>query len=277
MFGASFQEHNLGKVWWWKFPKLLKDAARDHSILIVTVNRFEARSAETAGAHLLFPNWVSGEVAIPLSPAILNSRSVRSDFKKIAEHKLSYEVTKDPKRLEEFYRDMHVPYTRVAHGDFARIESCEELQQRFKDWDLLLVKNEAEYIAGQLITYEESGPRFYLIGIRDGNREYLKQRVLGAVYQFSIRHLVEKGFHRAGLGYSRAFLNDGVLRYKQKLSQQITGSSAEGLALTVWSYTPATREFLAEQSIHHPGWGRPLRDDIRKCERHNSPRPKNAR
>ena len=246
MFGTdSLQERSFGWVWGGGSTRLMENAKKDHSLVVLGVHRSQIESLSAKGWFVI-PNWVSGEVDLPLDPSVLNSRSVRSDFQKIAEHKLSYEVTRDPARFESFYREMHVPYTQLAHGASAHIELFEEFQKKLGDWELLLVKNEEQFIAGQLITYAAAGPRFYLVGVRDGNREFVKEaaRAGGGLPVF-FPSCGRKRISQSQPGFFRGpSLNDGVLRYKQKLAQRISGCSGAGLALTVLSYDPAARSFL---------------------------------
>ena len=138
-------------------------------------------------------------------------------------------MTKDRGEFEKFYREMHIPYTRLAHGASAYIEPFDVLLDKVKEWELLLVKREDESIAGQLISYEPAAPRFYLVGIKDGNLEYLKQRVLGAVYQFSCQHLVEKGYKKAGLGFSRASSRTGCFAISKNCRNGLMAAPAKGL------------------------------------------------
>ena len=130
------------------------------------------------------------------------------------------------------------------HGDQAEIDSYEELKIRFQKCELLLIKSGTEYVAGVLLSNEGSCPVLWLSGIRDRDRDYRKQGVSAAIYHLPLAYLQQKGFTKAGLGWSRPFLNDGVLRFKHKLVQQITGSSLNGAALKISSYTAATRSFL---------------------------------
>jgi hypothetical protein len=56
--------------------------------------------------------------------------------------------------------------------------------------------------------------------------------------------LKDKGFTKVMLGWSRAFLGDGVLQYKKKWSQKIAGTTSDWLALKVLSYQGAAGAFL---------------------------------
>ena len=84
----------------------------------------------------------------------------------------------------------------------------------------------------------------WLLGVRNGDRAYLKVGAIIAIYYFSLTRLAEQGCKNADAGWSRAFLNDGPLRYKRKLAMRITGSSGKGIALKTVCLDAATRSFL---------------------------------
>jgi len=243
LFSSVASERKLGPVWLSALDRKTEGLAADHSLIIVQVRKPQFAAMRERG-YLTIPSWVKGSVALPLDPKVLHSRSVQSDFKKMRQLGLEYETTRKAEDLEAFYRHMYVPYMQLAHGETAYIETCGELGRAFRDWEILFVKKDGERIAGKFIGYGDNGPSLYRVGIRGGDRQYIKDRVVSCVYQLSFQYLTERGFKNAELAWSRSFLNDGVLRYKQKLSQGITGSSPSGLALKVMSYTPATQSFL---------------------------------
>jgi hypothetical protein len=92
--------------------------------------------------------------------------------------------------------------------------------------------------------YENGEPRLWSMGVRDGDRRYLKRGALAAVYYFAFRYFTQKGFTNVGLGLSRAFLNDGVLRYKAKWGQRLVGTVPDRIAFTVVDETPASASLL---------------------------------
>jgi hypothetical protein len=81
-------------------------------------------------------------------------------------------------------------------------------------------------------------------GIRDGNRDYVKEGAGGALYHFGLQYLQEKGFTKAFLGWSRPFLRDGVLQFKRRWSQRLMASYPNGYGLKILSDTPAAKAFL---------------------------------
>jgi hypothetical protein len=243
IFGSDFRETKVGSVWWWKLHTEAEKLRPNHSMIAVQVRKSQFAAMRKSG-YFTIPSWVQGSVNLPIDPKVLRSRSVQSDFKKIRELSLEFEVTRQPEHLQTFYHQMYVPYMQLAHGATAYIESCAELRNAFRDWEILLIKKGGEWIAGKFIGYGDGGPTLYRVGVRNGDRQYIKERVVSCVYQFSFQYLTARGFTNAQLAWSRAFLNDGVLRYKQKLSQSITGTSVSGLALKIFSEDEATRSFL---------------------------------
>ena len=252
MFGESFRERCLGRVWIWKIPRAAENAGLDYSMTLVKADSGRFRSW-TAKGWFVIPFWVEGTVELPLSLEVRKSETVLSDLRRIKKNGLDFEVTRDPHWLEIFYNEMYVPFMNRKYGDRVQIDSSEELKIRFQDGELLLIKSGAEHIAGVLLTNEGSYPMLWVSGIRDRGRDYRKEGLAAAIYHLSFAHLQEKGFTKAGLGWSRPFLNDGVLRFKHKLSQQITGSSLNGMALKISSYTAATRSFLQNNPFMFEG------------------------
>ena len=166
------------------------------------------------------------------------------DLRKIRVHSLEFEVTQDPKQFDDFYHNMYVPYISGAHRSSAYIVPYEQMRTKFQNGDLLLIKKQEERIAGFLIVYDKTGPRLWVSGIRDANREYVKAGAMGALYHFSFLYLKDKGFTKVKVGLSRAFSRDGVFQYKRKWSQKIAGTSRSWFALKVLSYPAPAGAFL---------------------------------
>jgi hypothetical protein len=180
--------------------------------------------------YFYVPWSISSEVdiSVKMSSLIIN-RGLKSDLSRIRKNKLNFELTNEPDRFQDFYYNMYVPYTIKAHDNRAFVHRYEHMKEEFKYCDLLLLKKEQEYIAGILIYYMKNKARLWLSGIKDGNLDYvIKDRAKGALYYFSILCLKEKGIKNLSFGYSRAFLNDGVLQYKKKWGVNIINTTDLG-------------------------------------------------
>jgi len=173
------------------------------------------------------PSWISGQFDMPLDKDyfIKKNTSIRSDIKKIDKNQLSYAVTRDVFQLENYYYNMHVPFIKKAFGDRAYISDYNEVKRDFIKQtvykDLLLIKKDNDYIAGSLLDYNKKLAKIVILGIKEGNYEYVKDGAIGAIYYFSILFFEKLGCKRIELGLSRPFLEDGVLRYKRKWGQTL--------------------------------------------------------
>ena len=118
---------------------------------------------------------------------------------------------------------MYVPHITRIHGNKSFLVPYHEIKEKAKDCELLLIKNNKEYIAGLLIRYDSKKniPRLWQLGIKDGNLVYVKAGAMGALYYYALNHLKEKGYKKVNFYLSRAFLNDGVLQYKKKWGFQV--------------------------------------------------------
>ena len=245
IYGNSnkYKEFYIGSAWQWDISKKIKKYGTDCSFMLVEVANSQRNLLREANWFYI-PRWVTGVVDIPCSSEIMKSKSIKNDLRKIRKNAFQYEVTQDPQRFDEFYHNMYVPYVIEAHGKGAFIDSYKALLEKFRNGELLLVKKQDTFIGGSLILYEKNGPHLFRGGILNGDRKYINDGAMAALYNFSYIYMVEKGFKKVNLGLSRPFLRDGVLRYKRKWSLRISGSYFNGFALKVLSDSSATRCFL---------------------------------
>ena len=139
MFGTAFREDYLGRVWRWKAPQVARKAGVEYSIFLSEGETLWFGSETEKGSYII-PAWVKGDIEVPLKPDVLRSRSVRSDLKKVRDHRLTLEITQDPTRYEWFYHEMHIPYIKQIRGDAAYIEPFSQIKRRLRDCELFLVK-----------------------------------------------------------------------------------------------------------------------------------------
>lgn len=215
-YGNSFSENYFGRVWIWKIFKALKEKGHNCSLMIVAVDKLLWRFL-AKWAYFSIPFWVLTIVDISVDISLLTkSKSVKSDINKIRNNRLSFEITQAPSQFDNFYYNMYRPYTAAAHGDVAIILEYDYMKRQFKNSELLLIKKGNEYIAGTLLVYKKKRGHPAYLGVKDGNFDYVKDGAIAAIFLFAICLFKEKGYQQLDLGLSRAFLKDGVLRYKKK-------------------------------------------------------------
>lgn len=228
----------------------LRDVMRGPSppaSLVVLETTQAKHEAFDDGSWFFIPNWVSGEVALPVSEKTLRQDSIKSTFRKIRKFGFEYEIVTGEERYREYYRTMYLPFMQRQHGNRAFTDSLSERRAEAENFELLLLRRRAEparALAGCMIIYEPAGARLWSFGVLDGNLELVQQGVLAAMYVFSFEHLAGKGCTKVNLGGSRPFLQDGVLKFKRKFSQLICAGRWEGFSLKINSLDAVTKTFL---------------------------------
>ena len=242
-FDNSFQESDLGRVPLRDVFRANRDLEKDCSIVMVETNQSHYAWLNT-GNWFFIPVWATGKINLPVAEKFLKSASVKRDLQAVRQRGYEYEVAPDEEAFKDFYHNMHVPHVSKTYGNEAIFRSYAEKRGQMEECDLLLVKKRSQpgrHIAGILIHYEPAEPRLWSLGVREG---HFQNGLMPALYHFSFQHLMCEGFFRVNTGGSRAFLRDGVLKFKRKMSQIITDFSWAGFALKITLFTPAAKNFL---------------------------------
>ena len=151
---------------------------------------------------------------------------------------------------------MHVPHASQHFGEGMHVYPRIDAQADFEKGELLLVRKQGEYISGLLITYKDSCMCLRILGVRDGNREYVRDGAIAALYEFALRHAEEEGCRKVKFYRSRAFLQDGVLRFKRTLSQRIVTPDRHKFLLRIVSESAASRAFLENSPFIFERYGK---------------------
>lgn len=244
-FGDNHTEIERGGMWLWSACRLAGNDRAGHDLAIVDSEASLCRRLKGADAFVL-PNWIRGEIDLAVAAQKLKrSDSVKSDLRRIRQHGLRYEVTKDEREFERFYEDMYLPYASETYAGMMFLMTHEDLRKFMAQSELLWVKSGAEEVAGLMLFHDGAIIRAYALGVKDGDPRYVKSGALAAVYYFAILYLTERGAQRLHLGGSRPFLRDGVLQYKKKWGVRIVDRSSQFFVLTQARNTRAGLTFLA--------------------------------
>jgi len=244
-FDSSYREDFIGKTWVWKTYKMAKERSYNCALMFIEVPR-AFRIFFRRKRCFYIPLWVIGEIDISVDiSSFIRKKSVKADLRRIKKNDLHFELTNDRPQFQKFYYNMYLPYTTKVYGTSASIMQYDHMMKEFRNNTLLLVKKEKEYIAGMLFSYRKNVVHFRHIGVKDGNVDYVKNDgAIGALYYFAICYLQEKGYDRVNLGGTRAFLKDGVLRYKKKWNIKITKTNEKGFLMKPLLKTEGVKGFL---------------------------------
>ena len=243
LFSEALRERELGPVWLWNLSRAGWARNRGCALIVIEADPF-IREFLKEDDWFCIPLWLVGTAALPIPDELLKGKSLRSEVRAIRKGGLQGRVTREPERFDDFYHNMYVPHVTRAHGSSVYVNPYDSMRARLADSDLVLIHDGERDIAGMMIVYDDDRPRLWSVGVRDGDRTYLQRGALAAVYHFCFQYLAERHFSSVNLGLSRAFLNDGILRYKKKWAQKLAGTAANRIALKVAAETPASKSFL---------------------------------
>jgi hypothetical protein len=181
IFGESFQAGFVGHAWLWNAFTRPPEAARDCSIIVAEVHEKHLKWMGPKGG-LVIPTWIPGYAQLSRGPEVMKHYSIKNVLRKIRQQNLEYEATLDPKAFEFFYERMYLPYARNRYGEGAFIGSREELKGSFDNGELILVKKQNEYIAGQIVVYQGDEATMPTLGVLDGRWEFVAEGALAASY-----------------------------------------------------------------------------------------------
>ncbi|HEX7652369.1 MAG TPA: hypothetical protein VF607_02610 [Verrucomicrobiae bacterium] len=248
IFDGEPARRRLGKIKvfdGFRHPSNLEPEA-DLAIMPATEGQF---AWLTDGSWFSLPAWVTGHIALPLEEKVLRQESIKSIYRLIRRHDYEYIVTRDEKLFREFYFKLHEPYIVKNFGDRACLDSFAEKRANSAIFDLILVRKKSVpdvYLSGLLVIYEPQAPRLWSVGVRDGDRDLVRQGVLSAMYLFAFEYFTQQGYRSLFMGASRPYLKDGVLNFKRRYSHRLTGCRWEGFGLKILRLTPAVERFLEQ-------------------------------
>lgn len=252
IFGDNYKTIETSKIWIWNLGRKINDNRRLCNLIIMKDNKNVRRFVDTKKMFAL-PVWIGWKVDISgeISAIVKQDKSLQSDIRRIRKNKLTFEVTNNETDFEEFYQKMYIPYITSVHGDQASLTTYDDMKNHFAECDLIVVGKDKDKMGGMLIRYENDMPRLWSIGVTDARVDYLRAGVIGALYYFSVIHLKEKGHDAVHYGATRAFLNDGVLRYKKKWGVQIANQPKNVFLIQIESISSKLKAFLSKNPFIH--------------------------
>ena len=218
-----------------------------HDLAIIQTDTVPQIVKSAKNAFVL-PSWVGGEKDLNKGVYLAGHDSqIKSDIRRIRRNRLGYRVTNDNKDFDDFYHKMYIPHIKNVYGNFAFLMTYEEMKAAIPHSQLFLITQDGVDIAGGIHVYygdKHDRVRAWSIGVKDGDRNYVKMGALSALDYFETIYFQEKGYSQLHKVASRPFLNDGVLRFKLKRGMAITDHTEQYLVLFALNNSHGVREFL---------------------------------
>lgn len=217
-FGDSYNELFIGRMWIWTLAFMVLKNRRDYAFMFFETRESLCRFLNHKNIYFV-PDWVNAEIDLSMdmeSRSRLN-RSAKYNVKKIKKNKLEYKLSRENSHFDHFYKNMYLPYIRKRHHKQAVFRKYEEMKNSFQNGELLFIRKNGSYIAGVIIDYAmmHGIPRITQLGVLDGNTEYVDLGAISALYYYTMEYLKKQGHKKFYVGWSRPFLNDGVLNFKK--------------------------------------------------------------
>jgi hypothetical protein len=204
----------------WKIPDLIN--AHNLDVIVAEISPYTLDHFHKRNGFIL-PEWITMRIRIDRPIDEICSRSI-SHFpdvlKRIRKYKLSYEILTDSESFNYFNEKLYLPYMRIRHGEEALIENLNIFWKLSPSPVLMVIKENGIIVAGSLLRRIDNNLHGLRMGILDGNEEYMRHGVIGAIYYFSILEGQKMGCSYLDVGGTRPFLTDRLTRYKMGLNAE---------------------------------------------------------
>jgi hypothetical protein len=246
MLEADYRETFMGRRWFWKIPDLTRSSESD--IVISEISQLILNRMYAYGGYIL-PEFVNMRINIdsPLQEIIDRSDRFPEIIRKVRKYNMTYEILTDEDSLSHFIDRFYLPYITKKHGENARIADVDTILKSTPSPSILAIREDGVIVAESLIQRSGDCLAGLQVGIIDGNEEYLRHGVLGAIYYFFIIEGQRLGCTYYDIGSTPPFLTDGLTKYKMGLGAEFVQDNSplnEYLWLGVNESSDAAKEFI---------------------------------
>ncbi len=205
----------------------------------------------------IIPEWATMRINLdrPLSEICRQSVSDFADVTRlIRKYRLTYEILTDTESFKYFNERMYLPFIKKRHKEEAWVIDLNSVWRSSPSPVLMAIKENNTIVAAALI--RKSGDSLYLIhlGILDGNEEFLRHGVIGAIYYFGVIEGKRLDCRYLDVGGSRPFLTDRLTEYKIGLGAEFLSDLSprkEYLWLGINMDSSVARAFLQNNPFMH--------------------------
>lgn len=172
------------------------------------------------GEYLEMPDWINMLVILgdDWDLVVRNFRQTarNNDLRLIRRNQYRYVTTTDRAAIEHFYDEIYVPFVSEKHDSDTILAPRRHVIARAMQGALLQVLQGDRIVAAGVVYREDDVLYFLWMGVPPECRDQPPEGAISALYYFGIRHAYEFGCTAVDLTGTRAFLNDGALRFKRK-------------------------------------------------------------
>ena len=247
IMGRDKNQTYLERRSFWKIPDLIMDYNVDMVIAEISplaLNKFQKFDG------YIFPEWTNMRINIdlPVNEIYKDGVADFSDIKRrIRKFKQTYEILTDEDSLNFFNDKFYIPYITKRHGEEAWIDDVHEIWKAAASPMIMVIKENDVIVGASLNIKTEDSFCIKRLGLLDGNEEYLRHGVVGALYYFGILEGKKMKCSYFDVGGTRPFLSDGLTKFKMGLGAEFVtdlSPTKEYLWLGFNNDSSAAKEFM---------------------------------
>jgi len=215
---------NIGSTFIWNSKNYVRFFLKDVDAVILKTDKFFSGFLRKKG-FIIIPEWIIMELDISGSYDNIYKNfktSAKRDIHNIKKYEYTYEITNDYKKFEFFYNELYLPFisNRYDQAILSEGTDYQDIKNIFEKGKLLLIKKKDKYVSGIIFKTKNNFAFPIYLGVTLDS-QYPIKGACAANYYFFINWAKENGFKYLGFGDVRAFLNDGLFRYKRKWGMSV--------------------------------------------------------
>jgi GNAT acetyltransferase-like protein len=252
------EEVDLGAHWVWQLRKLLNVNKCDFAMLESSpyLRRILPWLIDAPGLTFFLPFFVQCLVDITDPSSLLrNNSGLKRDIRRIRKSGFTLQVSSDIGHYQTFLDSYYRPYMASAHGALAALFDygflCRADYADHKQWELLQIILDDEWVAGALVRKDDRMGYLMEIGVKNADVSYVKRGALTAVHWLFLQRMLALGYRQVSFMWSAPFLQNGVLQFKKKYCPELEAAptTAKGILLVPLSKNRLCRRILLGQPM----------------------------
>ncbi|MFI5360405.1 MAG: hypothetical protein ACHQ49_00425 [Elusimicrobiota bacterium] len=247
MFAGAWREESLGRTWLRSAFAAALRSSKTAALFVSEIPRTQQRIFRPPASTIL-PGWTRMDVSLADDAVLWSTQKFRNTRSLVGRFGLTCEATVSGDAFDDFYLDVYLPYIAARHEGAALRYPHPSARKDFLEnaRELLVVKRGDDRLGGVVLGYAGGQARFWQMGLNAAIGTELMNIASDALYYFMFAHVRAKGLPDLHMGYSRAFLSDGVMEYKRRWGAKLVDECRPGerWALRIIRETAALKSFL---------------------------------
>jgi hypothetical protein len=226
LFPSPPQEEELGKIFLWQIPGLIRKYSQGGDLLVFELNEMIHYKFMDKGFFFASPPWVKQileKIDRPIEEILMDmNQAMRRHIRKLDAQGFSYVLTKNPDDFDMFFHRMYLPYITKRFGELDAIfEDYDHMLNRFQMGGLVLIKQNETPVCGMVCIWGEDWCSALQMGVLDGEFNLVKQGSNVALWWYTLDWARKLGAKRVDFGGSRSLTADGVFNFKRQYGARV--------------------------------------------------------